>query len=196
MDNPSTCLKCKSGYLAFGEECVTTCPIGSVMTFGGKNCRRLTDVDARLVYFPFLICLALISLISWVGRLVKPNHLVLTNFLIILGFLEHIALVVQLILTFIFGTYLLAIAIIIIWIGYIVSLIVFNFFWRRDVINTDFKYNAYRTQSENITSTKVITFLSIFVSWRFNKLLYSHFFGIKVNSFTFSDGKLVGTTYV
>lgn len=123
-----------------GDECVTTCPVGSVMTFSGQSCRSLSDIDARLVYFPFLITVALVALMSWIGKLVKPKHLFLTNFVIMLGLIEHVALVVQLILTFIFGTYLLAIFIVIIWVVYFGTLVAFNVLWRRDVINKDSHY--------------------------------------------------------
>lgn len=34
--------------------------------------------------------------------------------------------------------------------------------------------------------------MGLFVNWRSHKLLYSHFFGVHVNAFKFSDGQAVG----
>ncbi len=72
----------------------------------------------------------MLLIVSFVGKCVKPSHLILTNFVIFLGIVEHIAIVTQIVLTFIFGTYYLAIAVIVIWIGYVVVAVSFNIKWR------------------------------------------------------------------
>jgi hypothetical protein len=110
------------------------CPVGSVITFSGRACRLLSDIDAGKVYFPFLILTVLVAVVSWIGKIVKPNHLVLSNFVIMLSVIEHFAIVVQIGLTFIFGTYLMAIFIILIWVGYIGALTAFNVFWHLKVV--------------------------------------------------------------
>jgi hypothetical protein len=104
-----------------------------------------------------------------------------------LGLVEHIAIVVQIALTFIFGSYLMAILIIAIWVGFIGTLIWFNVVWHMQLIKQDPFYAAYRRHSDNIVSTRVRSSLAAIVSWRFQKLLYSHFFGVHVNPFRFSD---------
>jgi len=107
------------------------------LSFSGNSCRRLTELDARLVYFPFLIATVIIAFVSWIGKKIKPNHLVFANFVIMMGLIEHIALIVQIILSFIYGTYALAIPIIVIWLNYLGTLVAFNIYWRRDIINAD-----------------------------------------------------------
>lgn len=114
--------------------CVTTCPVGSVITFSGKSCRSLSDIDARKVYYPFLILTILVAAISCIGKIVKPHHLVLSNFVVMMGLIEHIAIITQIALTFIFGTYMMAIAIVLIWVVYIVILVTFNVLWHLKVI--------------------------------------------------------------
>lgn len=163
------------------------------MNFQGDSCIYLSEIDARLVYFPFLITLVLIALLSYVGQVVKPNHLVLTNFVIMLGLLEHCALFLQVILTFIYGTYRLAIVILLIWLGYLATLLTFNVLWHRQIVKEDVKFAAYRSHPDNRLSSVVRGALAHAVSWRFQKLLYSHFFGAKVNSFAFSEGVRVQT---
>ena len=185
--NPAKCLKCFEEYLSYGDECVATCPPGSIVTFSGKSCRALSDLDTRIVYYPFLILTVLCGIISWIGKLTKPSHKFLTNFLIMLGLVEHIAIVVQIVLTFIFGSYLMAILIIAIWVGFIGTLIWFNVVWHMQLIKQDPFYATYRRHSDNIVSTRVRASLAAIVSWRFQKLLYSHFFGVHVNPFRFSD---------
>lgn len=172
---------------------MNTCPEGHVQTFSGFSCRSLSDIDARLVYFPFLVTVLLLAVLSAIGKLVKPKHLFLANFVVMTGFIEHVALFVQVCLTFAFGTYLLAIFIVLIWLGYIATLICFNVFWRRDVYGKDQKFRAYREDTENRVSSKIRFILGLIVNWRSHKLLYSHFFGVKVNAFHFTDSQTVVT---
>lgn len=84
-----------------------------------------------------------------------------------LGMVEHIAMVVQIVLTFIFGSYLMAILIIAIWAAYIGTLIWFNFAWYTQLIKQDVSYDVYRRHSDNIVSTRVRASLAAIVSWRF-----------------------------
>jgi hypothetical protein len=119
----------------FEDTCHISCPEGSIKTFSGDSCRRLSDIDAQLVYFPFLIVTLLVAFVSWIGHKIKRAHLIFANFVIMLGFIEHLAIIVQLILSFIYGTYAFAIPMILIWLTYIATLIAFNIFWRKNVTN-------------------------------------------------------------
>lgn len=165
--NPDKCLKCFEKYLSYGDECVATCPPDSILTLSGKSCRALSELDTQIVYYPLLILMVLCGIISWVGKITKPSHKFLTNFLIMLGIVEHIAIVVQIALTFIFGSYLMAILIIAIWVAYIGTLIWFNVVWYTQLIKQDVSYDVYRRHSDNIVSTRVRASLAAFVSWRF-----------------------------
>jgi hypothetical protein len=48
--------------------------------------------------------------------------------------IEHLGLIVQVVLTFIFGTYPFAIVISILYLGYLATLITFNVLWYKDVL--------------------------------------------------------------
>ena len=98
---------------------------------------------ARLVYFPFLIVTLLIGFVSWIGNRIKRHHLIIANFAIMLSPLEHICLFTQMLLSFAYGTYALAIPIIFIWLGYIASLIVFGYYWHKQILANDYKLGQY-----------------------------------------------------
>lgn len=46
-------------------------------------------------------------------------------------------------LSFAYGTYALAIPIIFIWLGYIASLIVFGYYWHKQILANDYKLGQY-----------------------------------------------------
>ena len=77
---------------AIQDSCFATCPEGTKLSFNGGMCRKLAEVDARVVYFPFLILILLVGGVNIVGQKVKKKHKVLTNFSIMLGAIEHLAL--------------------------------------------------------------------------------------------------------
>jgi hypothetical protein len=51
----------------FKDECFTSCPEGTKLSFSGGVCRSIKDVDARIVYFPFLILMLLVGAVNFVG---------------------------------------------------------------------------------------------------------------------------------
>lgn len=85
----------------------------------------------------------------------------------------------------------LAIGSVLVWTGFIATQVVFNFLWFRRITKSDERLKAYREHQDNINSTRVRGALSAFANWRFQKLLYSHFFGLHVNAFKFSSPKKV-----
>lgn len=121
LDNPNTCYECQEGFLIFENSCYENCPDGTILSFTGDTCRRLSDLDTRLIYFPFLIIAILMGFVSWIGAKIKPHHLIIANFAIMLGSLEPLVLFVQVVLSFIYGTYAFAVPIILIWLGYVVT---------------------------------------------------------------------------
>ena len=81
---------------------------------------------------------------SYIGKRVKPKHFFLTNFLIMLGLIEHLGIIVQFALTFVFSTYVMAVATGIIWGIYLTTLIAFNIIWFFKVIRNDQRFKLYR----------------------------------------------------
>jgi hypothetical protein len=50
-------------------------------------------MDARLIYFPFISCMIVSLALNIVGGRIKLKHRKITNFLITLGIIEHVALI-------------------------------------------------------------------------------------------------------
>jgi len=106
---------------------LNACPFGYIANFAQTECLALDNLDTKVVYFPFLFLIIVIGLVNWVGRVVKPNHQILPNFIVMMGILEHIALISQVALCFSsFGSSIaFAIISIIIWLLYVTGQVVF-----------------------------------------------------------------------
>jgi len=89
--------------------------------YAATYCISEDSLDLKLVYFPFLVSMAILFVLSVLGARQKKKHKLLTNFVIMMGMLEHIAIISQIIMTFFFGTWRYAIVIILIWILHVVA---------------------------------------------------------------------------
>lgn len=97
-----------------------------VTNFEQTQCILIDDLDIKLVYFPFLLLIICIGFVNWVGNRVKPRHQILPNFMVMMGILEHIALIVQIALCFSYGGHIaFAIVSIVIWLLYVAGQIAF-----------------------------------------------------------------------
>jgi hypothetical protein len=84
-------------------------------------------LDIKLVYFPFLQTVVLLFIVNLVGHKVKPKHLVWPNFIVMMGMLEHLALIAQVVLSFSYGgSFEFGIVSIIIYLSYIGANIAFT----------------------------------------------------------------------
>ena len=97
----------------------------------------MTIVDARLVYFPFLVMVAIIAIVSYIGSRAKQNHKGLTNFVVMLGMIEHIALITQVALAFIFSDYAFSMATLAVWFFFLCQQFFFHVFWQYRVVRKD-----------------------------------------------------------
>ena len=185
-ENPSICLKCETGFLAYTDQCVGSCPTGSIMSFHGDSCILLSTIDARLVYFPFIVTLAMAATVSWLGHKVKKSHRALTNFVIFSGLLQASALTTQCILTLVYGTLSQTLVIASILCLHVLLQLIVNCVWHRSTIRNDTTYAEYKTDAENKLSTMLRDKLA-YCSWKSHKLLYSHFFGAKINTLWLKD---------
>lgn len=111
--------------------------------------------------------MALIAFVSWVGHKVKPKHLVLSNFVIMMSAVEHVALFLQVILTFIYGFIAIAVAAVLVWLGFLATQVYFWLLWKRQVHDADPKFIAYRSHSDHALSARVRSWMAILVSWKF-----------------------------
>jgi len=85
-------------------------------------------LDVSVVYFPFLFLFILVGLVNWVGKIVKPSHQILPNFIVMMGILEHIALICQFALCFAytrFVNFAFGIISVIIWLLYVAGQVMY-----------------------------------------------------------------------
>ena len=106
--------------MLLNNSCVSDCPEGFLANYEADTCKDLNDVDVTMIPFPFLIITALCFAMSYVGSKQKKKHLLIPNFIVMMGIVEHVALVTQIILTFNFGTWRYAIFIVIFWLLYVI----------------------------------------------------------------------------
>lgn len=101
-----------------------------------------------------------------------------------MGPLEHLAMITQFVLCFVFADYIYAAAIGFILILYTTGNLIFYFRMKKKISNgNDVKHEFWK--EKHPTAKKFIPILSFMSSWKFYKLLYSHFIGIKIKPSTF-----------
>ena len=105
--------------------CTSDCPPGYFANYSADTCKSLDDVDVRIIYFPFLIIMLLCFALSYVGSKQKKKHELIPNFIVMMGIVEHVALVTQIILTFMWGNLFYSIFSIIFWACYVVCNVLF-----------------------------------------------------------------------
>ena len=106
--------------------------------------------------------------------------------MVMMGILEHIALIVQIALCFSYGGEIVfAIISILIWLFYIAGQVVF---WKyfKQLIEEDKLLKKWMSSSQNKYIGKAVSILGTVFTWKCYKLLYSHFFGYQVKTTDFS----------
>lgn len=73
--------------------CVTDCPRFFFANYAATECLPMSNIDIKLIYFPFLILTVIMFIVSWLGTKQKKKHLLIPNFLIFMGLIEHAALI-------------------------------------------------------------------------------------------------------
>ena len=79
--------------MLLGEKCVSDCPPGYLSNYQADICYSISGLDVTMVYFPFLILTLLFMLLSLVGTKQKRKHLLIPNFIVLMGILEHAGLI-------------------------------------------------------------------------------------------------------
>ena len=110
--------------LHYGD-CVTDCPRFYLANFYGDECYPISDIDVKLIYFPFLIVTAVCFGLSYVGTIQKKKHRLVPNFIVLMGIVEHCALVTQFLCTLSYGTWRYLAFILIFWGTYVTGNIIF-----------------------------------------------------------------------
>ena len=190
------CQKCELGLLLVtlvDEEgndmlptCVQTCPPGYLANYEGTECANLTDIDLTLVYFPFLITALLMFVLSVAGSVAKKKHLLVPNFLVMTGVLEHIAIITFFVLTLKWGNFFYTACVLIIEVLFVLVNVWFQLAFRKEVINEDKFYQLWRERQENLWPRKLMNALGWVFSWKEYKLTYSGFWGYRIRPARFS----------
>jgi len=75
--------------LKYNGSCVSVCPKDFIADYDDMECYSLSDLDISLLYFPCLIIAGTFFLLSYVGYKQKLKHLMIPNWLVLMGLLEH-----------------------------------------------------------------------------------------------------------
>ena len=155
--------------------------------FDASECISMAQKDLKVVYFPFLVLTAILFSLSWIGGKVKIIHLVVPNFLVMMSFVENLSLLTQIVMTFRFGTWRYGIPIILAWALYVLANPVFSFFFKKKIAEVDIYYSKWAKNPDNTATKNMLFWLGSGISWKFYKLLYSHFWGYNIKSVTIKD---------
>lgn len=166
--------------------CVSACPPGYLANYEGTACTNLSDIDLTLVYFPFLITAFLMFVLSVVGAKQKKKHLLVPNFLVMMGVLEHLAIITFMVLTLKWGKPAYFVCTLLIWAAFIAINVWFQITFRKEVIDNDKFYQMWRERPENLWSRRLMNALGWVFSWKEYKLTYSGFWGYRIRPARFS----------
>ena len=169
---------------------MSDCPSGWLSNFGSNLCYPLTDLDISLIPFPSLIISVVFFFLSYVGDKQKKKHLLIPNWLVLMGILEHGILLSQIVLTFQYGTINYAIFIIIAWVCFVATNIVFWVLHYRRITLKDGRYNNWRNRPKHIWARRLMNVTGIIGNWKGYKLSYSSFYGLKLTPATFKYPKV------
>lgn len=191
--NPEDCLLCESGLYVHEGSCVAECPEGYRVNFEQTACTDNKLVDIGIVYFPFLICLFIGTIVSCFGKKAK-NHRPIVTIIVIIGPLQFMACILQCVLSFLYSTYTHAIIAgsIAIIIG-VTNMFFFFYFssqfksainkevWRKpkelrtenDFADPEF----YKHMTKYKKTNRCITSMTMLCSFKTNKMWYSAFYG-------------------
>ena len=161
-------------------ECLWDCPPDYLSNYEATTCISMEELNLTVVYFPFLIITLLCLALSFVGSKQKKKHLLIPNFIVMMGIVEHIALVTQIILTLYFGTWFLMIPAFLIWLTYVGCNIFFQIKFNKEIVEKDKFYKMWRVRPENLFSRKLMNVLGWVFSWKEYKLTYSGFWGYRI----------------
>ena len=110
------------------------------------ECYSLSDLDIDLIPFPCLIVATTFFILSYVGYRQKRKHLMIPNWLILMGLLEQGCLLSQIILNFKFGSILYSIVLIFAWISFNATNIVFVILHLKRIGKVDRMYATWRNK--------------------------------------------------
>jgi hypothetical protein len=106
-----------------------------------------------------------------------------------MSMLEHISLIAQVVLAFAYSGAGWGCVSLIIWAVYCILQYLYYRDYNKEIIAKDQTYKRWRDSKGNATIVGIMSFLGTYISWRFYKLLYSHYFGYQIKTTDFSDSR-------
>jgi hypothetical protein len=131
--------------------------------------------------------------LSYAGGKAKPKHLIVPNFLVMMGVVENLSLLTQIVMTFKFGTWRFLGPILVAWLAYLAGNPVFAVYFKKKIGDVDAVYAKWQTRPENTVTKRVLLICGSTVSWKFYKLLYSHFWGYNIKQAAFKEPTVLRT---
>ena len=185
-DDQRICLECSPGLLMLNDECVSDCPKGYLSNYSASECYPISGLDIDLIPFPCLILAIVFFFLSYVGSKQKRKHLLIPNWLVLMGFLEHGILLSQIILTAQFGTWHYMIFVVIAWLCFVASNVAFLILHFKKVSMKDRMYNNWRNRPQHIWARRLMNVFGVLGSWKSYKLSYAAFWGFKLTPAKFT----------
>jgi hypothetical protein len=170
-------------------ECLNDCPEGYTPNYELNECLSLESLDVSYVYFPVSQAALCLFILSCVGKWVKPRHNILSNFVIMMSMLEHLSILAQVCFAFAYGNIVWGVIFAIVELLFCVIQFLYWKDFKNEVINKDITYQKWLAAKSNKWTKKIVSGLGTLISWRFYKLLYSHYFGYQIKNTDFSDNK-------
>ena len=180
------CLQCQGDFMMFQTECVTDCPKGWLSNYAASECYSIASLDIKLIPFPSLIIAFVFLFLSYVGSKQKKKHLLIPNWLVLMGLLEHGAILSQLILNFKYGTWRYGVLLMLAEGFYVLGNLSFAVVHYKKVSKKDRLYNNWRNRPANIWARRLMNVTGILGSWKTYKLSYSAFWGVKLTPARFT----------
>ena len=122
------------------------CPKDYFADYDDMVCKSLADLDISPIPFPCLIVAGTFFILSYVGYKQKRKHLMIPNWLVLMGLLEHGCLLSQIILNFQWGKALYGVIVILAWMCFVATNIVFFILHYRRITLKDRLYSNWRNR--------------------------------------------------
>ena len=152
--------------MMFQGTCVSDCPKGYLADYSARNCYPLSDLDISLIPFPSILIALVFFFLSYVGSKQKRKHLLIPNWLVLMGVLEHGILISEMILNFKFGTWRYGIFIILAWLCFVATNITFVVMHHKQVAKKDLQYRRWRNRASNKLARRLMNAVGLIGSWK------------------------------
>jgi len=179
LEDNSICLRCSKGLALFQNDCVSECPFDYLKSSDGSICEfRTYLLDKTLIYFPGLggaVVLFFVSMVSYFVTNRKSK--LISNYLVFIQPLQLAMIAYLIVRNFEREYWLLVIGFAsIFFLHYIMNLLFLLYFQRR-IRHEDDTFSSWLSLYPH--STNFVLGLSMIISFKCVRLLYSRLFGLQ-----------------